>query len=128
MVSGHGINRQGALDARTRPNSTAVGAPAVSAAGAAGLRSHPERNPLMPRDDDRRRVERSYLRFAGVGVEFAATIVVLTVLGIWLDGRLGTGPLFTIVLLLIGFAGATWNLVRTVLGPDRSPGEPDHRV
>jgi F0F1-type ATP synthase assembly protein I len=39
-------------------------------------------------------------------------------LGIWLDGRLGTRPLFTVVLLLLGFLGGTWSLVRQVLGPN----------
>lgn len=75
--------------------------------------------------DDRRRVERKYLRSAGVGVQFALTILLLTLAGIWLDGRFGTGVLFTVVLLLVGFVGATWSLVRQVLGPDR-PGKPDH--
>jgi F0F1-type ATP synthase assembly protein I len=83
------------------------------------------RHPVTSPDDDHRRVERSYLRFAGVGIEFATTIVVLTVFGIWVDGRLHTSPLFTIVLLLLGFAAATWTLIRTVGAPDRQPKKPD---
>jgi F0F1-type ATP synthase assembly protein I len=69
--------------------------------------------------DDRKRVERQYLRFAGVGVQYAATILVLTLLGIWVDGRAGTGSAFTIVFLLLGFVGATWSLVQQVLGPSK---------
>jgi F0F1-type ATP synthase assembly protein I len=53
-----------------------------------------------------------------VGVQFGLTIFLLTLLGIWLDGRLGTRPLFTVVLLLLGFLGGTWSLVRQVLGPN----------
>lgn len=71
----------------------------------------------FPRDDQKR-VERKYLRFAGVGVQFGLTIFLLTLLGIWLDGRFGTRPLFTVVLLLLAFVGATWSLVRQVLGPN----------
>lgn len=82
------------------------------------------RNPVTFPHGDRQRAERSYLRFAGVGIEFVATIVALTLLGVWLDGRLGTSPLLTIVLLLFGFAGATWNLIRTVLDADRRPYKP----
>jgi F0F1-type ATP synthase assembly protein I len=82
----------------------------------------PERIPTTFPGDDRKRVERSYLQFAGVGVQFAATILLLTLLGIWLDGRAGTGALFTVVFLLFGFVGATWSLVRTVLGPTK-PGD-----
>lgn len=73
----------------------------------------------FPREDQKKRVERKYLRFAGVGVQFGLTIFLLTLLGIWLDRRLGTAPLFTIVLLLLGFGGGTWSLVRQVLGPNR---------
>lgn len=84
-----------------------------------GQSLHPERKPATFPGEDRKRVERKYLRFAGVGVQFGLTIVLLTLSGIWLDGRLGTGPLFTVVLLLLGFVGATWSLVREVLGPDK---------
>ena len=73
--------------------------------------------------DDRKRVERQYLRFAGVGVQYAATILVVTLLGIWVDGRAGTGSLFTVVFLLLGFVGATWSLVQQVLGPPSKPGK-----
>jgi F0F1-type ATP synthase assembly protein I len=67
-------------------------------------------------------VERKYLRFAGVGVQFALTILLLTLAGIWADDRLGTGPLFTVVGLLLAFVGATYSLVKQVLGPG-NPGK-----
>jgi F0F1-type ATP synthase assembly protein I len=79
----------------------------------------PERIPTTFPGDDRKRVERGYLQFAGVGVQYAATILILTLLGIWLDDKAGTAPLLTVVLLLLGFVGATWSLVRTVLGPTK---------
>ena len=77
-----------------------------------------ERIPTTFPGDDRKRVERSYLRFAGVGVQYALTILVMTLLGIWLDERAGTAPLFLLVLLLLGFIGATWGLIQQVLRPD----------
>jgi F0F1-type ATP synthase assembly protein I len=58
-----------------------------------------------------------------VGVQYAVTIVVLTLLGIWLDDRAGTAPLFLLVLLLLGFVGATYSLIRQVLRPDQKPPE-----
>jgi F0F1-type ATP synthase assembly protein I len=91
-----------------------------------GQSLHLERKPATYPGEDRRRVERKYLRFAGVGVQFALTILLLTLAGIWLDGRLGTSPLFTVGLLLLGFVGATWSLVRTVLEPDK-PKKPNDR-
>jgi ATP synthase protein I len=84
-----------------------------------GESPQPERNRTTSPGEDRKRIERKYLRFAGVGVQYALTILLLTLLGIWLDGRFGTGALFTILLLLLGFVGATWSLVKQVLGPDK---------
>jgi F0F1-type ATP synthase assembly protein I len=70
-------------------------------------------------DDERGRAERSYLRFAGVGVQYGLTILFMTLLGIWLDKRYGTAPLLLLICLLVGFAGATWSLIHTVLGADK---------
>ena len=69
--------------------------------------------------DDRSRVERQYLRFAGVGIQYALTVLVMTGIGIWLDERAGTAPLFLLVFLLLGFVGATWSLIQQVLSPDK---------
>lgn len=63
---------------------------------------------------DRGRIERSYLRYATTGIEFFATIAVLALLGLWLDGRFHTSPVLTVVLTFLGFAAATWNLLRSV--------------
>jgi F0F1-type ATP synthase assembly protein I len=83
---------------------------------------HLERESATFPGDDRNRVDRQYLRFAGVGVQYALTILLLTLAGIWLDDKLGTAPLFLIVLLLLAFVGATWSLVHTVLGPQDKKG------
>ena len=82
-----------------------------------------ERIPTTLPGDDRKRVERQYLRFAGVGVQYALTILVMTLLGIWLDDRTGTAPLFLLVFLLLGFGGATWSLIQQVLRPDKKQGD-----
>lgn len=131
MVSGEAIKQSRARRMLT-PGLTPLGARdaaggplALPGPGGITLSLRPERSPAMPSDDDRRRAQRTYLRFTEVGIQFAATIFLLTLLGMWLDGRLGTTPLFTIVLLLLGFVGATWNLVRTVLRPDRPQDKPD---
>lgn len=87
-----------------------------------------ERIPATFPGDDRKRVEAKYLRFAGVGVQYALTILLLTFAGIWLDDRFETAPLFLVVLLLLGFVGATWVLVQNVLAPDKEePGDPGDR-
>lgn len=77
--------------------------------------------------DDRRRVERSYFRFATTGVEFFVTLAALAFLGMWLDGRFHTSPVLTIVLTLVGFAAATWNLLRSVARLDPPRHDPHDR-
>ena len=105
---------------RRRPPATGAVSTLLTAAGVGHLPC--ERIPTTFPGDDRKRVERSYLQFAGVGVQFAATILVLTLLGIWLDDKAGTAPFLTVLFLLLGFVGATWSLIHQVLGPTK-PGD-----
>jgi ATP synthase protein I len=74
---------------------------------------------MAPSDDDQKRIEQSYLRYTGAGLEFFAGIAVLTIIGVWLDGRFGTSPVLTIVFAFVGFAASTWNLVRSVFPSER---------
>ena len=101
-----------------RPAGRLVGFRATLTAVGMGSSILPERRPATLPGDDRNRAERKYLRFAAVGIQYTLTILLLTLFGIWLDGRLGTGWLFTLVLLLLGFVGATLSLIHQVLGPD----------
>ena len=50
--------------------------------------------------------------FAGVGIQFAVTIVLFAFAGIWLDRRLGTSPWLVLVMVLGGAALGFWSLVR----------------
>lgn len=88
----------------------------------AGLSPRPERNVVSSPGNDRGRIERSYLRYAGAGFELAAAIFVPTLFGLWLDHKIHTTPLFTIVLCLLGFAGGAINLIRTVTADQSRPG------
>ncbi|HEU5002045.1 MAG TPA: AtpZ/AtpI family protein [Actinomycetota bacterium] len=106
------------------------------------LTASPERSPGIAPDDgthnrahDRaRHTERSYLRFVGVGIQFAMFLVLPTLLGIWLDGHFHASPVLTIVGFLLGFAAGTWNLLHTNFstgsdsGPDDRTTPPDRRA
>ncbi len=50
--------------------------------------------------------------FASLGIQFAAVIVLSAFAGVWLDKRLGTSPLFVLVLVLVGSGGGFWSMVR----------------
>lgn len=66
-------------------------------------------------EDDRpvRTAYASYLRFMGLGLTMAGIILAFTFLGWWLDGLLEWRiPVLTIVLALLGVAGAMFHLFR----------------
>jgi F0F1-type ATP synthase assembly protein I len=52
------------------------------------------------------------MRYASAGAEFIVTFGLVMAAGVYLDKRLGTGPWFTMIGAALGFAGATWRLVR----------------
>ena len=52
--------------------------------------------------------------FTGLGLQFAVVIVLFALAGIWLDRRLGTSPVFVIVLVLGGSGLGFWSMVRQV--------------
>lgn len=52
--------------------------------------------------------------FAGIGVQFAVTIVLFAFAGIWLDKRLGTSPVMVLVLVLGGAGLGFWSMIRRV--------------
>jgi F0F1-type ATP synthase assembly protein I len=53
-----------------------------------------------------------YLRYSHLGVEFFLSVAIFTGIGIWLDRRLGTVVLFTLLGLALGFAGGLVALYR----------------
>ena len=52
--------------------------------------------------------------FAGVGMQFAVSIVLFALAGIWLDKWLGTSPWFVLVMVLGGSALSFWSMYRRV--------------
>jgi ATP synthase protein I len=66
------------------------------------------------------------MQYAGLGVTFAAAIVLSTLLGNWVDGKLGTAPWGVMVGVFAGFGmGIAW-LFRRVAPPRggrRGPGQ-----
>jgi F0F1-type ATP synthase assembly protein I len=51
-------------------------------------------------------------KYAGLGVQLAAAIIVFVFAGQWLDRKLGTQALFTILGAFLGFGGTMWSLIR----------------
>lgn len=76
----------------------------------------PDPSPRTDRDprESEARLRRETGRYLGLGLQFAVTVAVFALGGVWLDGRLGTLPLFTVLGAFIGFAGALTSLLRHV--------------
>ena len=89
--------------------------PGVKSTNMSEMPSH-RRRPEEERETLGGRMDRM-ARHAGVGAQFAATLVIMTLGGLWLDKRLGTVPLFLILGMLAGFLGATLALLRQVSPP-----------
>jgi F0F1-type ATP synthase assembly protein I len=58
-------------------------------------------------------------RYAGLGIQFALTILVFVLLGQWADRKAGTGGLFTILGTFVAFGGTLYSLLRTLNKDDR---------
>lgn len=68
----------------------------------------------LPSDDDRR--ERSTVaRFAGVGLQFAVTLLVCLWVGTWLDRKFGTAPVFLYVGVFLGAGAAFYSMYRQLM-------------
>ena len=67
--------------------------------------------------------QQSGVRFLGLGIEFAVTIVGLSLAGLWLDRRFGFGPWGVISGLFAGLIVATYHLIRTVTAAARDEEE-----
>jgi F0F1-type ATP synthase assembly protein I len=64
--------------------------------------------------NERQRQQSDYVRYAGLGMQFAGTFLLFGAFGYWLDGQLGTRPWLMIVGIALGASGAFWSLVRKV--------------
>jgi F0F1-type ATP synthase assembly protein I len=55
------------------------------------------------------------MRYAGLGIELAAAVGLLSLLGWWVDGRFGTAPWGLVVGAIVGLVVGMANLLRTAL-------------
>ena len=59
-----------------------------------------------PQDD------RAWLRYSGMGFEFAAALACFALIGYWVDRHWGTGPWGIVIGAALGLIGGTYNLIR----------------
>lgn len=79
----------------------------------------------MPSEDPGKKSKTvgKYLRYLNLGFQLFVSIGVFTFLGLWLDRKVGTTPLFTVLGLALGFAVGFYSLYRELFPwPDRRRG------
>lgn len=76
--------------------------------------------------EERRPAHSDAAKVAGVGLQFAASIVLFLLAGQWLDARLGTEPWLLIAGVMIGAAAGFFSLYRQLTGGSSRRG-PDDR-
>jgi len=54
------------------------------------------------------------MRYAGLGIQLAVTLLVFVLVGQWLDRKLGTGQILTVVAAFVGFGGSMYSLIRSL--------------
>ena len=62
----------------------------------------------------------SLARYAGVGIQFAAAIILFLFAGQWLDRRLGTSPVFLILGVFIGAGAAFYSMYQKLMAGQKA--------
>ena len=52
------------------------------------------------------------MRYAGLGVQLAVSLLVCVLIGQWADRKLGTDGIITVLAAFLGFGGTMYSLVR----------------
>jgi F0F1-type ATP synthase assembly protein I len=52
------------------------------------------------------------MRYAGLGIQLAVSLLVFVWAGQWADRKFGTGGVITIVAALVGFGGTMYSVIR----------------
>lgn len=75
---------------------------------------------MMPEDrEGRGKSDTEWMKLSGLGIEFAAAVVGLTLAGWWWDRHFGTEPWGFWIGLSIGMVGGMYNLLRQGLAAGR---------
>lgn len=78
---------------------------------------------MATRDGKRGTSGLSGSEFAGVGLQFAAVILVFTFAGIWLDRRLGTSPWLLLLCVMLGAGGGFFSIYRKATAAQKRDNE-----
>ncbi|NWF87987.1 MAG: AtpZ/AtpI family protein [Ignavibacteriaceae bacterium] len=62
---------------------------------------------------------KDYAPYLGLGVQLAASIVILLFIGIWLDGKFDSSPYLTLVFSFLGIFTGMYHFIKSVTRLDK---------
>ncbi len=62
---------------------------------------------------------KDYAPYLGLGIQLAATIVLMVFLGIWLDGKFESSPYLTLVFSFLGIFTGMYHFIKSVTRLDK---------
>ena len=74
---------------------------------------------------DKKRDRPSWIRYSGIGIEFAAAVAVFTLVGYWIGRHYGSAQLGLLIGAALGLIGGMYNLIRESLAAFRPTEPPD---
>ncbi len=64
---------------------------------------------------EKKRGGQGWLRYSSIGIEFAAAVVVFTLVGLWIDRSYDCRPWGVLIGAVLGLVGGMYNLIRESL-------------
>ena len=72
----------------------------------------------MKTPDPGRKTGPGPMKYAGLGIQLAVSLLAFVWIGQWIDRKLGTGGLITVVAAFLGFGGTMYWLIRSLSAKD----------
>ena len=63
----------------------------------------------------KKEIYKSVAPFLNLGLQLAITILICILIGVWLDEKFATSPLWTLILAAIGIFGAFYSFIRKMI-------------
>ena len=85
--------------------------------------------PFLPPDPTKKtQSETSGMAYAGIGLQFAAGIILFLFAGKWIDSRFGTAPIGVILGVFVGAGASFYNVYRQLAAAQKKDDEMHHRI
>lgn len=62
---------------------------------------------------------KDYAPYLGLGIQLAATVVLMVFIGIWLDGKFNTSPYLTLLFSFLGIFTGMYHFIKSVTRLDK---------